>query len=401
MKHIRRSARLNLAFVCDLGGKYFADVHAGFRNFCAATDGISLARLEVTTRLKENALNYVPVDGVICARPDGPLSVPLTGRTLPTVNISHAVRSPSVPSIVNDDFAVGAMAARFLMRPGIRSLGCLTNPTPWHSLERAIGFRRAVRAEGANCSCLVLKHPVIPRPFDQTRYFNILNEQITAFCRKLQIPAGVFCVSDHLASRLIDAAVGLGLRIPADLQVVGCDNDAGVQADAAMPMSSIELAGRRIGWMAGETLVHLLRDGNLPTVTRVGPQHVVERDTTGAHSHSAFVGKALGILRKECREPLDMRSVAERVGVSRRKLETGFRREVGHSPYEYLVIQRLDRARHLLTQTNLRIGEVAEESGFGDLRTLGTYFRRNLGMSPREWRKVHDRETVAARSGRT
>lgn len=210
----------------------------------------------------------------------------------------------------------------------------------------------------------------------------------------------MFCTADYLASSLTDIALQQGLRVPADLQILGCDNETTTQADALMPISSVELAGRRIGWMAGETVVRLLRGGTVPPLTRVAPEHVVERATTSIMAQSPFVRKALDIFQREAREHLEMRSVAERLGVSRRKLETAFQTEVGRSPYEHLIILRLDRACHLLSQTNLGIGEIAEESGFGDLRTLGTYFRRKLGMSPRQWKKVHLRETVSPRSAR-
>ena len=43
-------------------------------------------------------------------------------------------------------------------------------------------------------------------------------------------------------------------------------------------------------------------------------------------------------------------------------------------------------------------GVIAEASGLGDLRTLGTYFRRQIGMSPRKWRKIYYRSTYTPRS---
>jgi len=361
-------------------------------------EGVELVRFRATTRLNHNALNYLPVDGVVGILPDGPATLSLSGKTLPSVNISHARRRPAVPSVINDDLAIGKLAADFLARQQVGHLACVVTPSPWLHLERAIGFRKAVREKGGHCHTLLLKDPPAPKQGDYTGYFENIHAQIAGFCRNLPLPCAVFCANDNLASQLMDTALELDLRIPADLRILGCDNERGSQSDAVMPISTVEVAGRRIGWLAGEALVRLLRGKEIPAVTRVAPEYVVERATTGTGDFTPFIRQAVAIFQREAHTPLRIQAVAERLGVSRRKLEMAFQQQVGQSPYDYLVTQRLDRACQLLSQSNLRIGEIAEATGFGDMRTLGTYFRRRIGMSPRKWRKVHYRSIYTPRS---
>ncbi len=68
-------------------------------------------------------------------------------------------------------------------------------------------------------------------------------------------------------------------------------------------------------------------------------------------------------------------TLAERVGVGARHLSRLFRKHLGASPIQVAKTARVQRAKRLLTETNLPITDVALQSGFGSLRRFNAVFQ--------------------------
>jgi LacI family transcriptional regulator len=73
--------------------------------------------------------------------------------------------------------------------------------------------------------------------------------------------------------------------------------------------------------------------------------------------------------------------------MSRRSLETGFRKFLGRSPLAEIYRVRGEKIKDLLVQTDLSIEQIAERSGFKDIKRLYVVFRRMTGTSPARWRR--------------
>ena len=77
------------------------------------------------------------------------------------------------------------------------------------------------------------------------------------------------------------------------------------------------------------------------------------------------------------------------VGLSGSRLGHLFRRQVGLTPVQFLERQRLERACRLLEFSARPIHSIAEELGFENPFYFTLRFKRQLGQSPREYRKTH------------
>jgi AraC-like DNA-binding protein len=71
-------------------------------------------------------------------------------------------------------------------------------------------------------------------------------------------------------------------------------------------------------------------------------------------------------------------------GVSRFVLARHFRAGLGTSPYRYLVMRRLGRARHLM-RSGMPLAEVALSTGFADQSHMTRHFKKSYGVSPGRW----------------
>jgi AraC family transcriptional regulator, regulatory protein of adaptative response / DNA-3-methyladenine glycosylase II len=90
-----------------------------------------------------------------------------------------------------------------------------------------------------------------------------------------------------------------------------------------------------------------------------------------------------------------MAVVATRLGVSERHLRRIFEAQWGVSPLQYLQTRRLLCAKHLLTDTQLPITQVAELSGFASLRRFQAAFVAHYQLQPRALRKAGARSSEA------
>lgn len=86
-------------------------------------------------------------------------------------------------------------------------------------------------------------------------------------------------------------------------------------------------------------------------------------------------------------EPLDVATMARHAAVSPRTFARRFREEVGTTPLQWLLSQRVLEARRLLEETDLPIDDVAWRSGFGSAVSLREHFRRATSTTPLAYRR--------------
>ncbi len=104
------------------------------------------------------------------------------------------------------------------------------------------------------------------------------------------------------------------------------------------------------------------------------------------------LSEILALMETNLEEPLRPGDLAKTVNISTRQLERLFRRYLSSTPKKYYTDLRLQRAQHLLLQTNMSVTEVAMASGFNAASHFSRLFRQRYGMSPHKLRGEPDRD---------
>jgi AraC-like DNA-binding protein len=87
---------------------------------------------------------------------------------------------------------------------------------------------------------------------------------------------------------------------------------------------------------------------------------------------------------------ITLNELARLIGVSVRQLSRAVRQEKGVSVHRWIADCRLSEARRLLTQTDLRVQDIAQRSAFHSTSAFIAAFRAASGFSPGEFRLLHE-----------
>jgi AraC-like DNA-binding protein len=63
-----------------------------------------------------------------------------------------------------------------------------------------------------------------------------------------------------------------------------------------------------------------------------------------------------------------------------------FKQSTGITPHDYLIRQRVEKTKQLLSGTDMPLSEIALTAGFADQSHFARRFRQHVGMSPRHYR---------------
>ena len=113
-----------------------------------------------------------------------------------------------------------------------------------------------------------------------------------------------------------------------------------------------------------------------------------EDDPAGAGSNAGnfIVRHAMEYMEAHCAEHLSLTDVAEHVYVSPWHLSKLLNRYVNQSFFDILGRLRMERAKTLLANPELRVHAVAEQVGYSDVAHFSKSFKRFVGMPPGEYR---------------
>ena len=83
---------------------------------------------------------------------------------------------------------------------------------------------------------------------------------------------------------------------------------------------------------------------------------------------------------------LMLQDVAKAVGMSNSRFSTVFSQQTGQTFTEYLIYLRLNKAKEMLKTTTIKSSHIARESGYNDSHYFSYIFKKNVGMTPSEYR---------------
>lgn len=109
-------------------------------------------------------------------------------------------------------------------------------------------------------------------------------------------------------------------------------------------------------------------------------------DKKSLSTDNELIDKALDFIHQHYTEEMTLQRIGEYVHISRNYFSIIFKRHLDKNFIDYVIELRVNKAKELLVQTSLKIYEVAEKSGFRDVKYFSKAFKRLTGLSPVDYR---------------
>jgi len=148
-------------------------------------------------------------------------------------------------------------------------------------------------------------------------------------------------------------------------------------ADAA----SSDPAQRRVMLLEMEARFHRL--------ALVTPR-IAKRKDTGVNEGVAQIANITRFIARHYRDPLTVQAIADHAGLHAKYLMRVFKKQCGSSVWEYLTRLRVSHAQRLLITSDMKVLDVAMESGFSSVAPFYAAFAAHTrGLRPLDYRRQH------------
>ena len=299
-------------------------------------------------------------------------------------------RFPGIINITGDHVKAGRVGAEYFINKGFHNFAFLGLSDVIWSQERLEAFKKVIQnaANVNSFSELNLPHSSIWQNYDMTE----LNEWIKA----LPKPVAIMCCDDNQAFLVVEACRNMSLnenapklRIPDDVAVIGVDNDESVCCLSHPNLSSLNQDVEKGGYHLARQLDHLLKKQTTEQKDIVVPVgNIISRQSSDIFvNDDSSIATVLRYIHENISSKITVDDIVSEVPLSRRLLESRFKKEMGTSIYDYIIRIRIEKIAELLREGKT-VSEAAFELGLTDIKNVSRSFKRVIGCTPSEFREA-------------
>ena len=332
-------------------------------------------------------------DGII-SRAAYPELAQLVVRTkIPTIDLQEQVLGLGLPRIINDNRAIGQMAAEHLLERGFVHFGFIGHPGISWSEDRHDGFLRTVAAAGHTCDEYRGAGKTLRR-YHQ-RSWEKEADDVAAWVRALAKPVGIMACNDFRAVQLLDACRRADVAVPEEAAVIGVDDEDVACEMANPPLSSVVTNALHIGYEAASMLDSLMRGRRLTSrELHLPPTGIITRRSTDIMAITdPLVASAMQLIRQHAFDGINVNDLLRHLPAARSVLQRRFKKSLQMTIHDAIFAERIRKIKELLAETTLSLAEIAQRTGFVHTEYLSTVFKQKTGATATQYRDTHARRS--------
>lgn len=100
------------------------------------------------------------------------------------------------------------------------------------------------------------------------------------------------------------------------------------------------------------------------------------------------IGKILKYTEENYQDNISLRAICDELGFSLPYISKKFKEDTGVTFTAHLQRLRTEQALRLLAYTDKTVTQIARIVGYGDIKFFGEVFKKEMNMTPREWRRL-------------
>lgn len=322
-------------------------------------------------------------DGIIARIENSHIADMVARLKVPIVDVSATRALGDVPWVETHDESIAQLAVQHLQERGFKHFAFCGDARFAWSRYRSDGMKRILSRQGYTC------HTFGEPPVKQVGR-KVLDEeqQLLAWVQSLPKPVGVLCCYDIRGRQLIEICQQHQIAVPEQVAVLGVDNDELVCNLAETPLSSVIPNAHGAGYLAASLLAQMLSGGQVDVKAHLlEPLGIETRQSTDSLAiDDQDLIRAARFIRQHACSGIKVDDILREVPLTRRVLESRFKRYFGHSPHDAIQKARLRRAEELLTETDLPLTLIADRSGFIHAEYFSVVFKKWKGVAPSQFR---------------
>ncbi|MFQ6940331.1 MAG: substrate-binding domain-containing protein [Alistipes finegoldii] len=252
--------------------------------------------------------------------------------------------------------------------------------------ERCQGFRETIEAANPEFTFSSLRSSAQD---DLWYYDSTQAHHVAAVAAK---PVAIMACDDNQAYHITEACLqiegGGNSRIPNDIAILGVDNDETICKLSTPNLSSLNQGVEQGGYDVARLIDRLIRNPEAEWEdVMVMPTHIVTRQSTDIYANNdPHIAEVLRYIHENISQKITVNELVKLVPLSRRLLETHFKKSMGTSIYDYIIQVRIEKMMQLLCEGQ-SVSEAAAELGFSDIKNVSRTFRQAQGHHPSEYRE--------------
>jgi LacI family transcriptional regulator len=371
---------------------YHRDVLHGIYSFVRQAKHPWSVYMEYNPQVRMPNLNHWEGDGIITSFNNKNVIKSLARIDVPIVGLGTGGYQPideSIPYayVGSDHQDISRMAFEYFYNLGLRRFaycGAPANGKKSWSDRRGQAFREMTEEAGCHCDLFTANLNTRLNTWPQVL------KRVQYWLESLTPPVGLMASCDRRGRLLLDALRAMRANVPEDFAVIGVDSDP-ILCNLSLPtLTSVRPDTHHIGFLAAE-LLHRMMSGERLTEQLYSVKALrvdARRSTDLLAIEDDEIASALRFIRKHACNPIQVRDVLSAIPLSRSTLENRFKKVVGRSIHAEIRRIQLEKAKNLLSETDLSLPVVANRAGIQTVQYLTTLMHKEIGTTPAKYRSL-------------
>ncbi len=320
------------------------------------------------------------------------LSVARDCEKIPIVSSRMTACRDNMRFVIGDTRAIAKIVADFFISRGYRNFASFTihplipaEPEVIATIMPDWALKFELEKRGFTLEmCYVREHNDRIIPYD----LQLSVSRLRKFLRKLPKPCACFTTNVNNSYVFYRACEEENIKVPQEIAFLA-NNDINEVTENTSPTTSA-VAGEisKTGYWLAKVLDDMMKGVVVPREPRlIEPSGIVPRQSTDILAVPDLqTAQAINFLLSNYPSQISVLDAAEHARLHPDMMNYLFKKHLKKTPGRFLRELRMNKAMELLKETNLSLGRVADETGYGSDMSFSLAFKREYGITPGEYR---------------
>ena len=319
--------------------------------------------------------------------PDDPVQQ-FTENGIAAVSMDHIRQFRQIPNLTADYHLMGEMVAKRFVANGFRNFAFFGYHGVCWSDGRRRGFTDYLESQGLMDG---FREGIRSRTDTLWSYDEA---KLGYWLLSLPKPVGIMTCDDTQANILLECCRTFEISVPAEIAVIGVDNDEVLCTMTDPQLSSVNVDLEGGGYAVAAMIEHMAEDPSYAGEDIVmQPIGIVSRKSSSITvTEDKSVQDAIRFIVENAMKKIQVSDILSHVPMSRRSLEQRFLKATGLSVYEYITRLRMDMFAQFLLNTEDSVSQIAAKLDEPDTKSISRRFAAVKGCTPTEYRRKYLRK---------